>query len=201
MVKALPVILFFWMCMLLGVQSLFGAATPTAVEQINALQETLRNENLPSQKILSDKLRLAQLYHRTGAYQKAFILLRDIPPKTYALAKGEYFLARAQNAKYQFQIDLSKQFFELALIDFSLRQEQCKLLETHIELMEYYRKIDAIELAFKEADVIKEFLRKNTSCNPIHSLPQPTRVHSKQRFSPGMYRNKLPLYRFLQKIQ
>ncbi|MBI3134098.1 MAG: sensor histidine kinase [Bacteroidetes bacterium] len=155
--------------------------TTTAETEFILRQIQNSSEDIPHQVRL--KCYLSKLYNREGKYDEAQKLIDEIPPSEYNLLIGEVSLAKAINLKYQLQPKASKLFFDRAILEFTLTKRECLLIETHIELIEYYRKFDLIDLAFKEAEKAESLLKINQSCDPVLTIRYLNRLASVQNIN------------------
>lgn len=146
------------------------SAKQTIQAEINFIEKEIENFQGDSLQQVKLKCYLSKLYNKAGQYERARIIIDQISPTSFHFAKGDISLAKAINFKYQLQPEQAKLFFDRAIYEFTLKNDHCKLIETHVELIEYYRKFDLFDLALKQCEIVENLLKKHKGCNPLLSI-------------------------------
>ena len=156
--------------------------------EINAEIAFIQNEIDVLPKNLKKRVELicylSKLYNRVGRYDKAEELIGALSKSEFDLAPGEVCLVKAINFKFLLEPAKAKSLFEIAQLKFTIDQNYCLLIETHIELIEYYRKFELFELALKEAENTNLLIQKYNNCDGILAIRYLSRLAAIQNFSP-----------------
>lgn len=171
--KGILVIVFFVLCSMGRAQVPFSI--PDSVRQNNTAEiEYIKTKIHSYQGGLYGRVMLtcylSKLYNRAGRYQESAELVDQFTTQEYAVARGEVSLAKAVNFKYEMEPEKAKLLFDQALLQFTLDENYCMQMEVRIELMEYYRKFDLLELAVKEATEVERMLKVHKTCDPLVSI-------------------------------
>jgi len=162
---------------------------PNAVKQnihaeIDYISDKINSSKNNVLKRVKLKCYLSKLYNKVGSYNSADSLINTISSKEFSIAKGDVCLAKAINYKYQLEPEKAKYFFDQAILQYIIDGDNCKQIEVRIELMEYYRKFNVLDLALKEAEKTNQLIIKNPTCDPLLSIRYLNRLASIQNYPP-----------------
>ena len=140
-----------------------------------------REENTRKRVLLT--CYLSKLYNRVTRYQEAKDLLDSLTQAEFSAAPGEVCLARAVNFKFLIEPEKAKFLFDRVLLFFTIRKNNCMLIETRVELMEYYRKFDLPDLAYGESEATNLLFKQKAICDPLLYIRYLNRKASVQNMS------------------
>lgn len=153
-------------------------------DEINFISKKINSNQEGIASTVKLKCYLSSLYNKAGKYQQAVDLIDGLSKEEFSVAPGDVSLAKAINFKYQLEPEKAKYLFDRALLEFTLNKNSCKLIETHIELIEYYRKFDLKDLAFAEAQKTERLLQENIACGSVLQIRYLNRLAAIQNFTP-----------------